>query len=339
MTNQRPTLAQVARHAGVSVASVSRALNGGSASRDTVERVRAAVNELGYVPDATARLLKLGHTPSIACAVPDIANPIYVEMVKAMEAVAKREGFRLTLISVGSDAGEISDLVRSMDRGFADGLIITPLRVTDELLEALLTLSVPLVVIGRIDADVPIDAVGVDSEAGVRIAIDHLIAAGHRAVTLVNGPADTTPGGARLDAYTAAAHAHGFTPRVITAADFTTEAALDALGDLMADADARPSAVLATNDLLAVGVMRAAARAGVQVGADLGVVGMDDTVYANLVHPPLTSVSLGAAERATRAVELLLHRIDHPGRAHRRVTVAPALVSRESSPNRKEGSQ
>ena len=191
MTNQRPTLAQVARHAGVSVASVSRALNGGSASRDTVERVRAAVNELGYVPDATARLLKLGHTPSIACAVPDIANPIYVEMVKAMEAVAKREGFRLTLISVGSDAGEISDLVRSMDRGFADGLIITPLRVTDELLEALLTLSVPLVVIGRIDADVPIDAVGVDSEAGVRIAIDHLIAAGHRAC----------PGGTKVRAF------------------------------------------------------------------------------------------------------------------------------------------
>ena len=104
----RPTLAQVARHAGVSVASVSRALNGESASRNTVERVRAAVNELGYVPDATARLLKLCHAPAIACAVPDIANPVYVEMVKAMEQVTRRAGYRLSLVSVGSDPDEVA---------------------------------------------------------------------------------------------------------------------------------------------------------------------------------------------------------------------------------------
>lgn len=335
MSSSRPTLAQVARRAGVSVASVSRALNGGSASRETIERVRAAVNELGYVPDATARLLKLGHAPSIACAVPDIANPIYVAMVKAMESVARREGFRLSLTSCGSDPAEISDLVRSMDRGFADGLIITPLRVTDDLVEALLTLSVPLVVIGRIDPAVELDAVGVDSAAGVRLAIDHLVTAGHDAVTLVNGPADTSPGRTRLAAYTEAAAAHGFAPRVITADDFTTEAALAALGDVMSDADARPTAVLAANDLLAVGVMRAAARAGLDVGPELAVVGMDDTVYANLVHPPLTSVSLGAAERATQAVELLLSRIARPGRTHQRITVDPSLVLRESSPNRR----
>lgn len=334
MSSTRPTLAQVARLSGVSVASVSRALNGGSASRATIEKVRAAVNELGYVPDATARLLKLGHAPSIACAVPDIANPIYVEMVKAMEAVARREGFRLSLTSVGSDPDEIAELVRSMDRGFADGLIITPLRVTEPLVEALLTLSVPVVVIGRIDADVAIDAVSVDSAAGVRAAIDHLIAGGHGGVTLLNGPDDTTPGHYRLEAYLDAARAHGFAPRVITAADFTTEAALDALGATLEAAD-RPSAVLATNDLLAVGVMRAAAKAGVEVGPDLGVVGMDDTVYAHLVQPALTSVSLAAGERARRAVELLLARIARPGRAHERVTVDPTLVLRESSPNRR----
>ncbi|QIK71955.1 LacI family transcriptional regulator [Propioniciclava coleopterorum] len=335
MSTSRPTLAQVARLAGVSVASVSRALNGGSASRGTVEKVRAAVNELGYVPDATARLLKLGHTPAIACAVPDIANPIYVAMVKAMEAVTRREGFRLSLTSVGSDADEIAELVRSMDRGFADGLIITPLRVTEGLVEALLTLSVPVVVIGRIAPEVPLDAVSVDSAAGVRAAIDHLVAAGHDAVTLVNGPDDTTPGRYRLAAYLDAAAAYGFVPRVITATDFTTEAALVALGDCMADAASRPSAVLATNDLLAVGVMRAAAKAGVEVGPDLGVVGMDDTVYANLVQPPLTSVSLAAGERATQAIELLLARIARPGRAHQRVTVDPTLVLRESSPTRR----
>lgn len=335
MSTERPTLTQLARRAGVSVASVSRALNGGSASRETIERVRAAANELGYVPDATARLLKLGHAPSIACAVPDIANPVYVTMVKAMEEVARREGFRLSLTSVGSDPAEISALVRGLDRGYADGLIITPLRVTDELVQALVRLSVPAVIIGRIDPSVPMDAVGVDSAAGVHLAIDYLIGAGHDSVALVNGPSDTSPGRTRLAAYLDAAVHHDFEPRVIVADDFTTEAAVDALGDLLSRPDC-PTAIFASNDLLALGVMRAASRAGIEVGPQLGLIGMDNTLYANLVHPALTSVSLGAELRATRAVELLLKNITRPSRVHERITIDPYLVLRESSPKRLE---
>lgn len=330
----RPTLAQVARRAGVSTASVSRALNGGSASRETIERVREAVRYLGYVPDATARLLKLGHWPAIAFAVPDIGNPVYVDMVKAMEQVTRRDGFRLSLTSCGSDPDEIATLVRSMDRGFADGLVITPLRVTPELAEALVAVQVPVVVIGRVPDDVPLDTVAVDSAAGVELAVDHLVVMGHRSVALLNGPT-APPGRARHAGYLRAAERHGFEPTVVAAADFTMEAAEAALAQWLEDND-WPSAILATNDLMAVGVMRRAVVDGVRVGPDLAVVGMDDTLLTDLVQPSLTSVSLGAERRAAHAVELLIGRITKPGRAHQRVTVQPTLVVRESTLRRKE---
>lgn len=338
MTTGRPTLGQVARRAGVSVSSVSRALNGQSASHETVERVRTAVTELGYVPDATARLLKLGHTPAIACAVPDIANPVYVEMVKAMELVCRRAGYRLSLISVGSDPVEISALVQSLDRGFADGLIITPLRVTDEFVAVLAALAVPAVVLGRIDPEVPVDAVEVDSVAGVRLALDHLLGLGHRSVTLLNGPADTTPGHRRLNAYLDVARERGFAPDVIEADDFTTEAAAAAMGEHFSKASVWPTALWAANDLLALGVMRAARQWSVRVGDELALVGMDDTSLAELVSPSLSSVSLGASQRATLAAELLIQRITHPGTPPARVSVEPELRVRESSSPHKETS-
>lgn len=335
MMNSRPTLSQVARRAGVSVASVSRALNGGSASRETIERVRKAVNELGYYPDATARLLKLGHSPSLTFAVPDISNPVYVEMVTAMEAVSRDNGFRLSVTSCGADPEEVARLIRSLDRGSADGLIITPLRVTTELIDALSAISVPVVVIGRVDPLVPLDSVFVDSAAGVQFAVYHFIERGYGAVTLLNGPADTTPGRARLQGYLAAATEYGFAPHVIEADDFTMSAAEDALRAWLAE-NPWPRAILASNDLMAIAVLRTAMMVGIVPGRDIGVAGMDDTQLTEITHPTLTSVSLGAGERAAQAIELLISRVTKPGRSHERVMVKPTLVVRESTPIRKE---
>lgn len=332
----RPTLAQMARHAGVSVASVSRALNGKSASRNTVERVRAAVNELGYVPDATARLLKLCHAPAIACAVPDIANPVYVEMVKAMEQVTRRAGYRLSLVSVGSDPDEVADLVLSLDRGFADGLILIPLRVTAQLAHALEQVQVPVAVIGRLPDGVNLDAVQTDSAAGIRLAVEHLVATGRRRIGLLNGPSDTTRGAARLAGYGAAMAAAGLSTTVIIADEFTTEAGLRAMraeASRIADVDA----ITASNDLLAIGAMKAAAFLGRTIGDDLALVGMDNTTLADLVQPSLTSVSLMAGLRAEEATELVLDRIEHPGRQPRRITLGPELVVRESTGSLLEG--
>lgn len=339
MIRSRPTLNQVAELAGVSIASVSRALNGRSASPNTVERVRAAAFELGYVPDATARSLKLGHALQIAFAVDDVGNPVYVEMMRAIEEVVRGSGYRLMVSSTGRGPNETIDLVNSLSRGYADGMIISPLRITDNLIVALQTATVPIVVIGALPADIELDTVQTDSAQGVVLAYQHLSDMGRERIAFINGPVDTTPGQARARGYGEAARAAGFPdPSLFTtqATDFTVAAGLDAGRRLMAhhrtaDGSLTINAVIAANDQLALGAIHAAIESGLDVPRDLAIVGMDDTEMASIFNPTLTSVSLQSAARGRHAAELLLQRIASPGVPARRVLVPPKLVVRASS--------
>ncbi|HYP45095.1 MAG TPA: LacI family DNA-binding transcriptional regulator [Propionibacteriaceae bacterium] len=329
----RVTLTQVAQRAGVSLASASRALNGESASPRTVENVRRAARELAYLPDARAQSLKLGSTRQLAFAVADVGNPVYVEMMRAVEETVREEGYRVLISSTGSaEAGEI-ELLHGLGRGYADGLILSPLRITDALLAELVRLPLAVVVVGLLPASTQVDNVRANSAAGVRLAVEHLVSLGHRRLGLVNGPLDTTPGRVRGAAFASACHDAGLptgaAPAVV-ADDFTFEAGIKAARQLL---KRHPSldAVVAANDLLATGAYHAAFDLGRDVPADLAVVGMDDSALASQLHPTLTSVSLGSAERGRRAAELLLARLRDPGRKATRVVVQPRLAVRQST--------
>lgn len=327
----RVTVAEVAARAGVSVASVSRVLNGLPASAEMAARVTAAARELGYVPDASARSLKVRRTEQLTLSVADVGNPVYVAMMRAVERVVKGAGYRLVLSSTGSDPAEEEALVRSLGHGYADGLIISPLRITGSLIEALTHCPVPVVVIGTLPAGVPLDNVRVNSSRGVGLAVDHLVGGGRRAVAFVNGPADTVPGAARQRGFDRAVRAHGLAdaaPRV-TADDFTYAAGEAVVDRLLATG--RPDAVVCANDLIAVGVVNGLRARGRRVPEEIAVTGMDDTDLALMCRPQLTSVRLGAADRGRIAAELLLDRIAAPGSDPRRVTVTPRLVVREST--------
>jgi LacI family transcriptional regulator len=336
MSSPRPTLVAVAELAGVSIASASRALNGMTASPRTVERVRRAARELNYIPDATARSLKLGHTLQLAFAVDDVGNPVYVEMMRAIESVVSAGGYRLQVSSTGADTSETADLVRSLSRGYADGLIISPLRIDDALVKELTQAPVPVVVIGKLPEGASLDTVMTDSRAGVGLAVKHLLGSGRRRIGFINGPLDTTPGKSRSEGFDEAMLANGIeriAGDVEIAADFTSEAGTEAARELLGrHLDSGPlDAVVAANDLLAVGTIHEALRCGLRVPEDLAVVGMDDTSLAELFNPGLTSVSLGSAERGREAARLLLERLTEPGRGASRVVVDPFLVVRGSS--------
>lgn len=328
----RPTVSLVAARAGVSPASVSRVLNGRPASPRLADAVRAAAVELGYVPDAMARSLKIRRTEQLALAVADVGNPAYVAMMRGVERVSKAADYRLVLCSIGSAEDEELELLRSLRHGFADGLILSPLRITPALLAELAAPAVPVVVVGTLPRGVPVDNVRVDSVRGVGLAVRHLAAGGRERVALVNGPVDTVPGAARQRGYERALRALGL-PRLpaaaVAAADFTVPAGAEA-GARLLDGY-RPDAVMCANDLLALGVLRALAERGLRVPEDVAVIGMDDTDLAPLTNPPLTSVQLGAEDRGRMAAELLLDRLRDPGVQPRRVTVAPRLCVRESS--------
>lgn len=328
----RPTLVQVAEHAGVSVASASRALNGASASLEMVERVEAAAAQLGYVADVMARSLKVGRTEQLALSVADLGNPVYVTMMRAVETVVRGAGYRLVLSSTGSDAEEEIQILRNLNRGYADGLMMSPLRITPGLIAELSASRLPLVVVGTLPAGVGVDNVRANSPRGIGLAVDHLVAIGRRRIAFLNGPLDTVPGARRARGFARACRAAGLPehPELrIVAADFTHDAGQRAADDLLDGP--LPDAVLCANDLLAVGAMRTLLRRGVRVPEDVAVVGIDDTDLARQCTPSLTSVSLGSAERGRLAATLLLERLADPARPPRRVTVQPRLSIRESS--------
>lgn len=322
----------VAERAGVSIASVSRVLNGLPASTEMERRVRAATAALDYIPDARGRSLKAGRTMQLAFAVADIANPVYVEMMRAIDERTKAAGFRLVLHSTGSDPVNEIDLIEGLGRRYVDGLILSPLRITPEHLRSLRAASVPVVIIGTLPDDEPVDAVRADSRRGVGLAIEHLVAAGRRSIGFVNGDPRTVPGTARHEGYRSALSVAGlkYDQRLeAVGGEFNYAAGYSAARQLFTRA--RPDGLFCADDLIAVGAMRALADLHVRVPDDVAVIGMDDTELARMSTPALSSVSLGSAERARLAAGLLLERLKDPSLAPRHLTVAPHLAVRESS--------
>jgi LacI family transcriptional regulator len=290
------------------VASVSRVLNGLPATQEMAERVQRAVQELGYVPDARGRSLKVGRTFQLTLAVADVGNPVYVTMMRAVEEVVSAAGYRLVVTTTGPDVVDEVALVRGMARGYADGLVISPLRVDEDLIKSIRECEVPVVVAGNVPARAGVDTIRANSPKGILLAAEHLVAKGRARIAFVNGPADTVPGAARAKGFADAMKEFKLTSAgEIEAADFTFAAGREAGKELFRKSG--PDAVICANDLLAVGVMHELA-----------------------AFPPLTSVNLGSAERGRRAAELLLARIEDSTRTPRRIVVQPSLSVRRSTP-------
>lgn len=348
-TGGPPTVETIAERAGVSIASVSRVLNGHGARPETVRRVERAAAEVGYVPNAVARSLKGGRTRQLTFAMQDIGNPVYVAMVRQIQTIAKAKGYRLLLHSTDAVAEDELAVVRSLADRTSDGLILCPIRITPEHVEALRTAAQPVVVIGSLpEDDAPVDSVRADSVTGAELAVRHLVATGRRRIAFVNGPADTVPGRNRRRGYRRALDASGLAadPDLAVTTEFTIEAGARSVhrllerqgggdGDGEGDGNHGPGidAVFCANDQLALGAAQALHSRGLRIPEDVAVVGMDDTVLVRAGWPPLTSVDLGSAERGRIAAEMLLERISgtEPPAPPRVRTVTPRLVVRASS--------
>ncbi|MEH1126561.1 LacI family DNA-binding transcriptional regulator [Micromonospora sp. CPCC 206061] len=328
-TDGRPTVHTVAARAGVSIASASRVLNGVGGSAETVRRVREAAAEVGYVPNAIARSLQSQRTGLIAFAVEDIGNPVYVAMMRAIEAVVAESGRQLLVHATSGQVASETALLRRLAHRYVDGMIISPIRVTDSHVEAMTASPVPVVVIGQLPDDVPVDNVRTDSRTGVALAVDHLAAAGRTRIAFLNGPLDTVPGVARDAGYRAAMARHGMSADMIEVGDFQYAAGRAAAERLLARA--RPDAIVCANDLIAVGALHALLVSGLRVPQDVALVGMDDTELAQMSYPQISSVSLGSEIRGRLAAQLLLDRIADADLPPRREQVPPSLVIRASS--------
>ena len=296
------TIRDVARRAQLSVATVSRALNGfENVSEQARERIAAAVAELGYVPHAGARSLSLARNNAIGVVLPDLHGEFFSEIVRGMDREASRRGYLLLLSNLHAGGAQAANALRAM-RGRVDGLVVMAPHLGAEELSAALPKGLPSILINTREGTRQHPAIHLDNAAGVCAVVDHLAALGRKRLVHISGPGDNIDAQEREAAFVAAVAAHGLDGRVVTG-DFETESGEAAIEQLLA-AGAEFDAVFAANDNMAIGALEALRAAGKSVPGEIAVAGFDDIPLAR--HLEITTVRVRIAELGERALQRLV---------------------------------
>jgi len=329
----RPTIYDVARLAGVSTATVSRALNGtGQIAPATLATIEAAVEELGYHPNTVARSLVTKSTHTIALLLPDITNPFYAALVRGIQEAAFGHGRTMLLCTTEGDAEREEHYLRLLQAKQVDGALVDGLVLPADRIAGFVEDGFPIVCLDRDIDSRSIPLVQVDNHVGGFRATKHLLSLGHKHIAHVKGAAGLRLSEERLEGFWAAHEHQRLVPSasLIVEGSFTEESGYQAARGLL-EAKRRFTAVFAANDLSAIGVMRAAAEAGMRVPQDLSVVGFDDIRLASYTTPPLTTIRQPAERIAQRATELLMDLTEGKKVEVGRHLLEPELVVREST--------
>jgi DNA-binding LacI/PurR family transcriptional regulator len=338
------TIQDVARRAGVSVSTVSNLLNGRADRMGvaTLERVQAAIRELDYRPSRAARQLKTGHTPMLGLLVPSIANPMYGYIAREIETAAQeRYGLRVVLGNTYRNRDKETGFFDDLLSHGVQGVVVISSLVDEQHFEAAVRRGLVMVSYDRRatpGAASAIDHVSVDNYEAGRLAAAHLIATGHRRLAFVTASGQTTSRGEKIRGFRAAAEAAGLSRQVrvidgSTASEYGDSEMADVgrrLAVRIAAQRARPTGLVAVNDLLAFGLMAGLRDAGLAVPQDVSVVGMDGLFLSALTSPALTTVQLPVPEMATTIVERVVGRMADPRMKPREFLFNPTLVERDS---------
>jgi LacI family transcriptional regulator len=324
------TLADIARAAGTSASTASRALSGrGYVSEQARARLLEAADRLGYVPNASARTLKQRTSRVVGVAVSDLGNQFYANLAAGIEQTLREADFQMVLVSDNSDEAQELACARTFLAMRAAGVIITP---ADRAAAALLSRSgVDVVEVDRRLADVPCDAVVLDNERGGRDATSHLLELGHRRVALLVADTDWTTDAGRLAGYVLAHDEAGvrLDERLILPIAFHALDAEDRIAALVEKR--RPTAIFAANNTLAQHAWQVLRRLGLRLPTDVSLVGFDDVPWMAMVDPGITVVAQPALEMGRKAAELLLRRSASPTSRRTVETLQPTLIVRGST--------
>jgi LacI family transcriptional regulator len=301
------TIADVARRAGVSTATVSRVLAGlGGARPETQRRVLEAAQALDYRPSEIARALKRRSTQTFGLIVTDIENPYFPQLVRSVEDAARAEGYAILLCNAADDPDREAFYLDLLVERRVDGLIIAASSLGVRHLEWLTAPRLPVVLVNTAAPDVHLPSIMSDNGAGGRLAAEHLLGLGHRRFGYLMAPPRNVDAPDRLAGVRQALKAAGLGEGAPTV---TTGAPLVGGGEAamleMLDRDPRITAVVAYNDLMAIGALRAVRQRGLCVPDDISVVGFDDVAFAAYVDPPLTTIAQGTVEMGRWAVAQL----------------------------------
>jgi LacI family transcriptional regulator len=324
-----PTIYEVATLAGVSLATVSRVLNNNPNVRpSTREKVLTAIKELGYQPNLLASALMTKQTRTIGLLVPDISNPYFAELCRSVEDACAARGFSTVICNTDERLDREERQITLLRQKGVDGMIFASALEGDENILRLIKSEYPVVLLSRGLDGQPVDQVTVDDLEGGLVATRYLLGLGHRRIALFSGPLRSTPGLYRKKGFEAALELAGMTvdTSLMESGQFTITSGMEMMERLLAKADPLPSAIVAGNDLIAIGAMKVLRRHGIAVPEAISIVGYDHTLLAEIVDPPLTSVAQPMQLMGSKAVELLEERIVSSRREPVKVVLPPQLV-------------
>lgn len=333
------TIRDVARAAGVSVATVSRVYNGSLLVRqETSARVREVAQRLGYSPHGAARSLITSRTHTLGVLLPDLYGEFFSEVIRGIDLAAQQAGYHLLVSSARDGSHSLESALRSM-RGRVDGLIVMSPDLDAGASQRSLPEHFPVVLLNCPPSDAGYDSLGIANFEGARAMVRHLADLGHRRIAIIQGAERNFDAAERLRGYRAALAERGLpqSPGLELEGDFS-EAAGHRAAQRLLEASPRPTAVFAANDGMAIGALSAFREAGLRVPQDIAIGGFDDIPMARYVEPALSSVQVDISALGARATAWLLEALQSPGpREIRRETVATTLVVRKSCGAREPG--
>lgn len=332
-----PTISDVAKHAGVSPATVSRVIQGGKNVRPaTREKVKRAIEELGYVPSAVAQSLRSKRTRSLALVVPDITNPFWTTVARGVEDEAQRHGYAVLLCNTDENLAKQLHYLNFLISQQVDGVIIAPYDSDAQHLDKLRQRNIPTVLIDRHIDGWDVDSVRGDSVSGARALVGHLIRLGHTRIAVVSGPATTSTAEDRIAGYCLALTEEGIPvdPSLIRRGEYRNTSGEQLTHQVM-DEGLNPSAIFATNNAIATGVIDALEKRGLRIPQDIALVSFDDLPDLSHLFPFLTVVSQPAYDMGVNAAQLLLSRLNSEVDLQpRRVVLPSRLIVRHSCGSR-----
>jgi LacI family transcriptional regulator len=336
MARRKINIKDVATRANVHPSTVSRVLNPDTrsmVSREVADRVARIASEMGYKRSPLAAGLRTGRTHTVGVLIPDLTNPMFPPIIRGIERSLAEQGYIAILADSDNNQKNESAIVESLKSRHVDGLILATAHRRDPVVAACVAEGIPLVLINRTVDDHSVTAVINDDDYGIGLAVSHLVALGHRWIAYIGGPQDTTTGHDRYKAFRKLIRAGRFNthPELIQNCKAFTESAGHKAFLSILDSSQKFTAVVAANDLLALGCYDALAEKGLECPGDISVTGFNDTPFMDRVQPPLTSLHIPHDEIGVQAARLLLQRIRNPDTPVRTVNLLPELIIRGST--------
>ena len=333
--DKMPDIRAVAALAKVSIATVSRTINGSPVVSDRLaKRVWQAIEQLNYFPNTHARTLVSGRSRLLGIIVENITNPFFPELIQSFEEIAVAHGYEILVSSSNSDPAVLTTCVRRMLERKVEGVAVLTFGEEEPVLDQLSFHDVPIVLAEFTLAEPKASTIVLDYSTGIRAAVDHLSVLGHRKIGFLAGPRKLHSAITRQNDFHAAMQEHKLPiqKKWIIECDHTLKGGVAGFGKLQA-LSARPSAVICSNDMTAIGVLRAAYMQGLHVPQDLSVIGLDDIDFAEFTLPPLTTIRLSRGDLAHAAFDALRQHAENPGKPglQREFFVSTNLVVRGST--------